>query len=443
MNNRLFIKTFFSFLGWIFLFATAQAEAAAKPILAIQHWQTSQGTPVYFVRAPELPMMDCQVIFTAGSANDGSQWGIASLTASLLNEGTKTLNADQIADGFDQVGAQFSSSASRDVTTVAMRSLSDPKYLTPALQIFKSVLSEANFPDTALARVKQQTLTALQQQQQNPFAVASNEFYKDLYPNHPYGHNILGTAQTVSALTQTQIQAFYQRYFVSSNAMVILVGNLSRTAAEKMAEQLMAALPKGQASTPLANAQDLTAASQRHVNFPAQQTSIMVGQLGIDRKDPHYFPLTVGNYLLGQMPLGSVLFQQIRDQHGLTYNVSSIFLPLTDRGPFLVALKTRAAETQQALTLVEKILQQYVTQGPEPAQLQLAQQNIINHFPLNLSTNDQIAATLAQMAINHRPLDYLDTYRDKVNSVTPEQVKQAFQTLIHPEKMLTVTVGQP
>lgn len=422
-------------------FCTFAQAAANKPILDIQNWQTSQGTPVYFVRAPELPMMDLKIIFTAGSAYDDAQWGLANLTASMLGEGSKNLTADQIAAQFDQTGAQFDANTNRDVTVVSLRSLTDPKYLTPALQTFNEVLGQPTFSDQSLVRVKQQTLSAIQSAEQNPSAVAADTFYQYLYPNHPYGHPVLGMTKTVNTITRNQVQTFYQHYFVSTNAKIILVGDLDRKQAEQIAEQAMQALAKGAPAPTLAMNQAGPHDGMHAVEFPSQQTTIVAGQLGIDRQNTQYFPLMVGNYMLGAMPLGSLLFEQVRNQRGLAYNVSSVFSPMTYRGPFVVILQTRAAEKQQALNVTEQVLQQFVGKGPNPEQLQLAKQNIVNHFPLNLATNDQIASALMQMALNQRPLNYLDTYRDQVNAVTADQVKQAFQSVIAPDKLLVVTVG--
>ncbi len=441
MRRQLFIKSAI-LLGWVCASVSAATAPAKKSILDIQYWKTSQGTPVYFVHTPELPMIDTRIIFTAGSAYDDKQWGIASLVTSMLDEGTKSHNADQIADVFDQVGAEFSNQTDRDVTTLSLRSLSDPKYFTSALQMFTEVLGQANFPQQAFSRVKQQTLSAINQEQQNPFSVATNAFYQNLYDDNAYSHTTLGTAQTINALTQDQARAFYQRYFVSANAKIILVGDLDRPHAEKIAEQLMAALPKGTPAPALNIGNKNPGTGMRPIEFPSQQTTIITGQLGIDRQNPEYFPLMVGNYLLGVMPLGSLLFEQVRNQHGLAYDVSSSFSLMTYRGPFVIVLQTRTAEKNQALNIAQQVLRQYTAEGPKPEQLQMAKQNIVNHFPLNLATNEQIGSVLAQMAINQRPLDYLDTYQDKVNAVSATQIKQAFQTYINPDKLLTVTVGQ-
>jgi zinc protease len=433
MIRQLFIKIIGFLCGCLCLAANAQT---------IQYWKTAQGTPVYFVQSTNLPMLDVRVVFTAGSAYDQKLWGIASLTASTLNEGTRAHSADQIAETLEQTGAQYEADTDRDVTILALRTLSDPKYLKPALQIFNEMMSQANFPDQALERVKQQTLSAIRQQQQEPFSVAMDVFYRYLYPQHPYGHAVLGTPSTVPAITREQVQGFYQQFFCKANAKIILVGNLDRAGAEKIASQLISGLPDGKTPPVLTAATPITAASEQAIHFPSQQTSIITGQLGIDRHNSDFFPLMTGNYLIGQLPMASELFEQVRNQRGLAYNASSALLLLTYRGPFIVAMQTRTAEKNTALEVTRNILQQFVTQGPTPEKLELAKQNIIQHFPLTLATNSQLIGVLTQMAINQRPLNYLDTYRDHVNAVSADQVKLAFQNLIKPDKMLTVMVGQ-
>ena len=201
------------------------------------------------------------------------------------------------------------------------------------------------------------------------------------------------------------------------------VGNLQRPIAEQIAAQLMEVLPKGTPAPALAQAKNLTTSALYALKFPSQQTSIITGQLGIDRQNSEYFPLMVGNYLLGQLPMASELFEHVRNQGGLAYGASSGFILMSYRGPFMISLQTRTAKKTTALKMTQEVLQKFVTQGPEPEKLQLTRQYIINHFPLTLATNSQITNVLTQMAINERPLDYLDTYQSKVNAVTPAEVK--------------------
>ncbi len=437
------IKNLRILLCGLLITASFTATAAPKPVLHIENWKTKQGAAVYFVAAQELPMVNIKVIFTAGSAYDDQSWGLASLTANTLVEGTSLHDTDQIAAAFDQSGAEFNADANRDVAQVSLRSLSDLKYLTPALQTFTEVLSKANFQEKSLAHIKRQTLASIQQQQEDPMTIAGKEFYRTLYQSHPYAHAIIGAPETINAITKSQVENFYHRYYTAGNAKIIIVGKLTRSNAEKISNQLLADLPSGQAAPTLPTVNTQIQSVTRNISFPSQQTSIVIGQLGATRReDPNYFPLIVGNFVLGEMPLGSILFEQVRNQRGLTYNISSSLHLLTYRGPFTITLQTRAAQTQQALQVTRQALQQYLQQGPTEQQLQLAKQNIIRNFPLNLATNADIASILAQMAINQRSLNYLDTYCDKINAVTADQIKKAFQQLIQPNQMITVTVGK-
>lgn len=415
--------------------------AWAKPVLNIQHWKTDNGAKVYFVRAPEIPMVDVQVVFAAGSARDGQQWGKASIANGMLNEGTRQHSADQIAQAFDSVGAQFGNDIDRDMAIVSLRSLVDNKYLQPALQTFTEVLTEANFPEKAFQRVKQQALTNLKYQQQSPGVVAVNAFYQAVYRNHPYGHSPNGTEATVKALTVNNVKAFYQQYYVASNANVILVGDISRAQAQKIAEQVVRALPRGQVAAKLPLAISSQQSTYQFIPFPAKQNTIIFGQVGIKRNNPDYFPFIVGNRVFGGLPLTSILFEQVRNKRGLAYAVYSALNLLQYKGPFYVSLQTRTDKAAQALKIAQESLQQFIKAGPTKDELQSAQKNIIGSFPLQLSTNASIDANVVRIAFYQLPLDFLDTYRRKISAVNTSQVKAAFQHIVHPAQMKTVVVG--
>lgn len=421
--------------------AFCQSFAATKPVLNIQTWQTTNGTPVYFVASPEIPMVQINVVFAAGSARDGDKPGLAQLTNAVLNEGTADLNADQIAQKFDAVGAIFGNGVDRDKATVALQSLTDPQYLTPALQTFTDVLTKPNFPQDAFLRNQKQLLNIITQQQQTPNAVAKNAFYAATYGNQPYAHPPIGTMLTVSALTANDLINFYKQYYVAKNAIITIVGAVDRNQAEKMANQLSAGLATGTAAVPLATAPMLTQANMQRIKFPSEQTNIIAGQVGINFNNPDYFPLTVGNYLLGGSGLTSLLFNQVREKRGLAYGVGSGFTPLEANGPFGIILQTRNSEANKALQVAQDTLKDFMKSGPSPAELSATKEKIINSFPLGLVGNDAISDNLVTIAFYHLPLNYLDTYRDKVNAVTVDQIKNAFQKTVSPDKFVTIMVG--
>jgi zinc protease len=422
---------------------TVSALAAEKPVLAIQTWKTSVGTPVYYVKAPQLPMVDIQMVFNAGSAQDGQQAGLAKLTSAMLNEGTTTLNADQIANQFDSVGAIFSQDANRDMALVGLRSLTDPKYFNPAFSTFLNVVSTSNFPADAFARVQKQMLVSLDEQKQLPTAVASKAFFRKLYGDQPYGHPVFGTKKQLTAMTPADLNRFYRQLYVANNAIIAIVGDVDEQTARSLSEQLSKALPPGQKATAIPLATAATIDGVKQINFPSTQTTIMMGQVGITPTDNDYFPLLVGNYTLGGNGLVSRLFEQVRDTRGLAYHVSSSFYSMAGKGPFIVGLQTRNDQAQTSLDLTKQILEKFIKDGPDEKELTAAKKNIIGSFPLSLAGNDDILAQIVNIGYYQLPLNYLDTYRDKVKSVSREQIKQSFQQRLNVNSMVVVMVGQP
>lgn len=428
---------------FIFLLSVASLPvfANSKPVLPIQHWQTKNGAQVYFVESKQLPMVDIEIVFNAGSARDGSQLGIAQLTNSMLNEGTKTLDADQIARRFDQVGAQYGASIDRDKATVKLRSLIEPKFLVPALETFADILSNTSFPQNALQRVQKQTLIALQQEKQSPSTIARNDFDKNLYFNQPYGHSVLGTQAVVESLKAQDLQKFYRQYYVAKNATIAIVGDVDRQKAEAIAEQITKGLPTGSAASLLPQPLALTKSDEQKINYPSQQTTVLIGQIGIAKKDPDFFPLSVGNHILGGGVLTSRLFEEVRNKRGLSYGVSSQFSTAQIPGPFAIILQTRNDQVKNAVEATRQTLQDFLNNGPTEKELKQAKQNIIGSFPLAIADNASILGNLVNIGFYQLPLDYLDTYRDNVNAVTLDQIRTAFKKHIQPDKMVTVMVG--
>lgn len=413
----------------------------AESVINIQHWQTKNGANVYFVRAPEIPMVDIQVVFAAGSSFDGKQWGLASLVNSLLGEGTTKQNADQIAVAFDRIGAEFDSNVDRDMASASLRSLTKPVYLKPALKTFAAVLTTPSFSAKAFNRVKQQQLSGIEYNEQSPTSVASRAFYHKIYGTHPYGHSPDGTLESVKALTKKEVKAFYHRYYVAKNADVVIVGDLTREQAQHAASQVVGSLPSGKPAPRLSNVKIVAQSLYQRIPFPAKQNTIVIGQVAIKPTSPNYFSLMVGNRILGGLPLSSILFEQVRNQRGLAYAAYSDFSPLKYGGPFSIALQTRTDKANEALKITQNVLQQFVNQGPTQTQLEAAKKNIIGAFPLQLSTNADVLANVTNIVFYHLPLNYLNTYRGKVRAVTAAQIKAAFQKTIHPKKMAVIVVG--
>jgi zinc protease len=411
-------------------------------IVNIQHWETSNKAQVYYVNLPQLPIIDIDVIFRAGSAYDGNNEGIAYLTTQMIGESAHNLNADQIADGFDNVGAIFDKNTTKDDVTFHLRALTQSNELDPALKMFVAVLSEPNFGSPSFNRVKAQTLQTILQNEQTPSTIATQAFFNALYPHHPYGHPTSGYETSVKKLTPEMLLSFYKQYFVSHNAIVVITGNVSIEQAKVMAEKMSHRLPKGMPAPNISIPTNLTQKENKYIHYPASQTYIRMGEVAINRNNTAYFPLSVGNYILGGGVLVSRLFNDVRVKQGLTYNIQSAFIPLEQKGPFIIALQTRTEATSKAINLINKAITKFLQEGPTPEEVKAAKQNMIGSFPLQLDSNSAITAQVAMIAFYQLPLNYLDTYRDNVEQVNAETIKAAFNAYLHPNQMLTVTVGE-
>lgn len=412
----------------------------ANPI-AIEHWNTTQGTPVFFVKSTVLPMLDVRVIFAAGSAYDGNYKGLASLTNNLLGEATTQLTANQIADNLDRVGAEVNNDIDRDIADISLRTLINKKYLDASLSTFEAVLTQAKFDQQSFQRVVAQSNASIQDELQTPDTVALNTFNKMLYGNQGYASPVLGTASTLQTLTPKLVQQFYEHYYTARNADIILVGDITKQDAVTIANQISQKLPLGEKIMPLPMQSSLPGSLVKQVDFPSEQTAIVLGQLGMTRDNPNFYPLVVGDTILGGLPMTSLLFENVRNKWGLAYSVTSGFNLLRSRGSFTIQLKTRADKATDSIAVVRQTLNDFIAKGPTDDELSNAKKYIDGSFPLLTSSNSAIMNVVTNIAFYNRPLNYLDMYLNHINSVTKAQVKLAMAAMLQPNKMILVTVG--
>jgi zinc protease len=423
------------------LLAGLSGSGVVQAAPAIQHWQTENGARVYFFPAPELPMVDVRVVFAAGSARDGEHPGLASMTNGLLEEGAAGLSADAIADRLEGLGAELGNGALRDMAWVSLRSLSDAVQLKPAVELLSLIVSEPDFNQQDFARERERALVALRQSDQRPGTIAEYRFYAALYGEHPYATRPIGDEDSLKRMTRQEIDAFYRKYYVARNALVAIVGDLDRKAAERLAEQVVGKLPAGEPAAPVPVVPPLATAEERHTFHPSTQTHVRMGQPGMHRGDPDYFALYVGNHILGGGGLVSRLFKEVREKRGLSYSVNSSFSPMAQDGPYTFGLQTRNDQLQEALDVMRATLREFHDTGPTQQELTAAKKNITGGFPLRIDSNSKIIDYLAMIGFYHLPLDYLDTFNDRVMAVTREQIRDAYQRRVHPEEMITIIVG--
>ncbi|NNM51110.1 MAG: insulinase family protein [Pseudomonadales bacterium] len=407
----------------------------------IRRWQTKAGTSVMFVRADDVPMLDMRVVFNAGAARDADQPGLAYTLSNMMFQGTEKQTAAEIAATFERMGAQFSSSSARDMALVELRTLTDPQYMDAVLQEFTLAATQPKFREEDFQRVRNQELVGLKQMLQSPGAQATKLFWSTLYAHSPYATLPQGDLPSLQQMKPADIEAFFRRYYNAHNAILVMVGAIDEAKARSISETFTASLPEGVAAPALPDQLPLAKAENVHLEFPSEQTHILMGGLGIRRDNPDYYALSVGNEILGGGGFSSWLTREIRVKRGYSYSVASYFIPMQATGPWMISMQTRNDQTQAALQVTHDVIDAFLKEGPTAAELQETKDQVVGGYPLSLASNYSILGNLAAMGFYHLPADFLEHYPDAIEAVTLAQVKDAMKRHVRQDTWVTVTVG--
>ena len=424
-------------LGLLLLITSHSAFSSAK----IEQWQTPNGSAVFYVETKGLPMVDIRVVFDAGSARDGHQQGVAALTSALLDTGAGSMNADDIAQRFENVGAQFGSGVSRDMAWLSLRSLSDKKLLNKALSTLQQIISTPLFNEKDIQREKNRTLAGLKHREESPGALASIALYNALYKDHPYAHPSAGIVETVAELSANNLKDFYRQYYVANNTMVVIVGEVGKQQAIKIANNLVANLAAGTVPPKIAEVDFSQQGLRKHIAFPSTQTHVLAGLIGDHRKDPDYFELYVGNHILGGSGLVSQLFGEVREKRGLAYSAYSYLSPFFRKGPFIMGLQTRNDQTIEAIKVMKNTLSNFVSKGPSEKALVAAKKNLTGGFAMRSDTNRKLTSYVSMIGFYRLPLDYLDQFQRKIEATTVASIQDAFKRRVNPALLHIISVG--
>lgn len=411
--------------------------------LDIQHWHTPQGARVYFVANHDLPMIDASVDFAAGSARDGrATAGLANLTRHVMRLGAGPWSEREIEERLADVGAVLGGRFDADRAGFTLRTLSGARESDQAFVTLAAVLAAPHFDAGVLRREQARVIAGLREARTRPDQIGARAFQAAIYGDHPYGQPDDGEEDRVAALGRDDLVRFHADHYRAANMVITLMGDLTRERAEALAERLAAGLPPGEAPPALPPAPPVAATpGERVIPHHASQSHLFMGQPGMMRHDPDFFPLMVGNYVLGGGGFDSRLNEAVRQQRGLAYSVYSFFAPMQAMGPFQIGLQTGRATTREAVDTAYAELLRYFAEGPTEAELTQAKNALIGGFPLRLDSNRKILEHLAVIGFYRLPLDWLETWSARVDAVTVDDIRRAFQARLRPETMARIIVG--
>jgi len=420
----------------------AEAPTRASSQVLGERLELPNGLTWLFSETHDLPLVTMQLLVKAGVLQEPAEKaGLANLTAQLLLSGTKKRSATQIAQELDFLGARLGASGGDDYATVGLTVLK--KDLARGLDLFQDVLLNPVFQPTEIKRKVTQIQAALKSEEDEPGVVAAREFAKDLYGPFPYGRPVRGTAPGLSAITRQDLTAFHARYWRPNNAILVVVGDLSREEAQKWVQQTLGSWARG--AIPALKLPPIPPLNEPRVvvrDKDITQANIILGSLGIARANPDFYAFQVMNYILGGGGFASRLMDDIREKRGLAYSVGSSFAPGLEPGPFTVVLETKNASAGEAVSLVLKEMERMRTQPVSAQELSDAKSYLIGSFSRRMDSMAKRAGLLGYVECYGLGLDYPWRYPDLIQHLTPADIQGVAEKYLHPDRYLLVVVGK-
>lgn len=414
--------------------------------IKIENWQTPEGMGVYYVETKNLPIVDIAFNIKSGSALDpANKIGVASFTEHLLLNSNGKYNEEKVAKTFADFGAEVGGTVDKDISSFKVRMLYDAEVLSEVNNVWQSLITEPKFDTKILKREVARAVADLRESLTQIGVIAQRAFINETYNTHPYGY--LENEKAYKNINIQDLEKFYQNNYHPENAVIVFVGALTKDEANKIASELSQKLQKNNGKYRPANFTQIpqpanTTAKTIKINFPSEQTHIYAGMPFIERGNPDFFPLFVGNHILGAGGFTSKLMNIIREKNGLAYSIYSNFDLYKYRGLFSINLQTQNANTDRATQLLINTLTQFLNEKVSADELSAAKKFLTGSFPLRLDSNAKILGLVSMIATYNLPLDYLDTWMDKVNAVTADDIKNAFARNLKLDELVILQVGK-
>ncbi len=419
----------------------APGTARTLEIPVPQSFQLENGLTLLVNERPGLPIISANLVLRTGSAaNPTDNPGLANFTAAMLDEGTATRGALEIADQVSRLGATLTTGSTMDATQVSVGSLR--RTFPELLGIMADVVLNPSFPAEEIERQRASRLASLQQQRDNPAAVANTVMFAALYgPGHPYGFTDLGTEPSNRAMAREDMEVFWREHYAPNNAALIVSGAITVDELRPLVDEAFGAWPRGDASSPPVGEPTTTRARLVLVDRPgAQQTQVRVAAIGVPRATPDYEALLVMNEALGGL-FSSRINLNLREEHGYTYGAASQFVFRRLAGPFLVSSGIRTDVTGPAVTEIFREIRG-VRDAPLSAdELALAKDSLVRSLPAQFENSQSVSASTANIFIYDLGLDYYAKIGARLAVVTAEQAQDVARRYLDPDRLIVVAVG--
>ncbi len=435
--RNIFIITATLFVS-VIVFCGSPAQLSAMP--PIKKFALENGLVVLVAEEHSLPFVTMHLIVDAGSSRDPKgKEGLSCLTTESLLAGTRKRSATEVSETLDFLGASLSTIPGRDFITIKFRVLK--KDLDRGFALFAEAVGEPAFPEKEIKQEIVKLTGAIKSEEDDPGEYAEKEFQRQLFAGGPYGHAVEGTVDSLSALTGSDVNSFYNNHFRADRMVLAIVGDITGHEIETKILPSLAKLGTAKVPVPSIEVRYPDAAKRVSINRSITQANIVMGHKGLARTSPDYYAMSVLNYILGGGGFSSRLTNEIRSKRGLAYAVESGLDAGRYGGSFQINLQTKAGSAREAIGLAVKELERIRSAPVTEEELEGAKRYLIGSFPMRLDTQAKLAGFLVQTYYFGLGLDYATRYRTIIESITVRDLLRVAGEYLHPDKLITIVVG--
>ena len=428
-------------------FSNWPSETAPRPLPArevkfppYEIRSLSNGMQVVVVLHHEQPSVTMRLLIRAGAAQDPERkGGAAELVSHLLDQGTTTRSAEQIAEQIDTIGGAMGTGSGTDLTYVNAVVMKDS--FAFAMDLVADVARNPTFAPEEIERQRERQVSSLKVSDEDPDYLASVTFDRLVYGFHPYGLPGSGTPESLASITQDDLKAFHKKYFVPNNMILAIVGDVTSDDAFATAERVFgkwarADLPEWKPIEPPQPTRRLVIVDKPD----SVQTEIRIGQLAIPRKHPDFLAFDLAVKILGGEGANR-LHRVLRSERGLTYGAEADTEAMKASGDYVAKTNTRTETTAEALRLAVEEFAKLPRQRVYDRELGDAQAYLAGSFPLTIETPNDIATIIINALFYELPLEEVPTFRERVLAITPDDIQRVARQYIRPDRLSIVLVG--
>ncbi|MEP9376609.1 pitrilysin family protein [Aquabacter sp. CN5-332] len=416
--------------------------AAQSQTTRITRVMSPGGIEAWLVHDTTLPLIAMEFAFVGGAAQDPKDKpGVASLTASLLDEGAGDLDAAAFQRAVADKAMEISFDANRDDLRGSLRTLSENK--DAAFDLLRLAVTQPRFDEEAVERIRAAQLASLRRRSTDPNSLANERWFALAFPDHPYGRPVDGTLASVPTIARADLAAFTKHNLARSNLKVAVVGDISPEDLGRALDRVFGTLPAKADLAPVADVAPKGIGTVDVIPLEVPQSVVLMGTGGVQRKDNDFIPAYVLNHILGGSAFSSRLFKEVREARGLAYSVYSYQVALDHVGLWFAGTATKNERAGESIRIIGEEFRKILNDGPAQAELDEAKSYLTGSYALRFDTSSKVAGQLLQIQIDDLGIDYIDRRNALIEAVTLDDLKRVAKRLTDATNALIVVVGRP